>query len=91
MAKRSGVITMTGSALALADQSILGQLVYFWVDKDNADPVYIGNDGADTVASTTGGELHVDGLIGLELHQMIYADCYVIGTNAEKLYWVQRG
>lgn len=88
----SGVITMTGSAIALDGQiTEQHQLVHFAVDKDNAAELFIGNDGNDTVAATSGLAMHANGTREIRLHRSVFDKMYVNGTASDKLTWVAVG
>ena len=83
--QRSGQITLT-STEQFPDISCL--VVLIKAHPDNTDTIWIGNDGADSVASTTGFPLNPGESMTLVIEGNMNSLFAVADVSTEKLCWI---
>jgi hypothetical protein len=88
----SGQITIDGSvqvwSLAVTRQM---NNVYLSVPATNSGPVYIGNDGSDSLSTSNGFALSTTGLAGISVPASVLRRLRIKGTNNDKLHWLVVG
>jgi hypothetical protein len=88
MAQNSGQITVVTAGTAVQGPDIPGYGFFIRALSTNVGVVYVGNDGADDVSSTTGFELSAGDLVFVEIPPTLNNLWFDAANDGDKFCWL---